>query len=945
MNKNVDWQKVKDILNNRAHDPKAAGLRPTQRDSLLYIAERLPQQPGVLIADEVGLGKTRIACAVMDAVMDAGGSVAVVVPAGLLYQWDKEFAAYCGEAAERTAIHLRSYGSLFASGSGYPVTKSGQWALISHRFTYPRIYKNTSEQNTWKFRLPTLIRHYWEKDDANYRRTVAGRFLTEWEFLEKDGDILEKWENNTLEYEADLFSIRELQAARYLSGEISKSSDWADKIRGLPSPRKQEAHLAFTNDETAPGRIVMEELMKRLIGPLDLVVIDEAHKSREADGQKPRKQLGQVLERLTKQKSGVRWLGLTATPVELGAEQWKQTLARIRLQDDDSKCVMMAVDKFDDALRQANGAPDELPKLNCLVKASQDFAEALRPWVTRRLVRDEPDMQTVLQRIGEENAIDAHPHRRFVTTPIRPCELTPNWLQAIMALEGQGQAAKGSRNADNASRRADTNYASGLHRFDIDDTDVEEKPPTKDDLANAEYAKEHRKKFWQGYAASLVRPNTGQELEVDPLFQHPRVRKAVERIEYWTQLRTNAGSPPEEKVLVFGTYSKPMKTLRDVLNARHLLRAIDRGVPILPPKELLAPSKESLDPPKDLSDACLLHEYGLMFGDGADKSVFQGQLAGGWLSKKELRRRFKAARSEFEKLRARLRDQINTEFLSRLPGDAMIGRMSKDQQDRIAEHLRNDLINHLILKETQVDQLQTEEMEQLAQTIWRDALLSVLNPETPDEEDGTNHTEWDDQEDTETVELDRRADRLDVDRFLALLDIEPNEVRSRFCRLMEGGTRQQSRRLIQAAFNRTHAYPRVLIAQSLVGREGLNLQEACRVMLLFHLEWNPAVLEQQIGRIDRINSRWWKLAESWLKDSNATPEDPPRIEVEAIVFEGTYDAYQFSRLQARQQSLNAQLFGAMLSDKAAESVPANECQMLVDAAPNFSPPKVISDDQ
>ncbi len=941
MNKNVDWQKVKNILNNRARDPKAAGLRPTQRDSLLYIAERLPQQRGVLIADEVGLGKTRIACAVMDAVMDAGGSVAVVVPAGLLYQWDKEYkeyAAYRGEAAKkRIAIRLRSYGSLFNSGdypSDYPVTNQRRWALISHRFTYPPIRKNTGKQNTWKFQLPALVRHYWEKDDDSYRRKSVVKSMTDAQ---------------------DTFSISQLAAAKYLSGKIPKSSGLARRIRELPSPGLADAYHAFTKDEPAPGRIVMEKLMKRLIGPLDLVIIDEAHKSREADGQKPRKQLGQVLECLTKKKSGVRWLGLTATPVELGAEQWKQTLARIRLQDDDSKRVMRAVDKFDYTLRQANGAPDELPKLNCLVKASQDFAEALRPWVTRRLVRDEPDMQEVLQRIGEqevlqrigeENAIGAHPHRRLVTTPIHPNKLALNWRQAIMAVEGQGQAAKGSRDADNASRRADTRYASGLY-FDVDDTyaketdaeqtDVEEKPPTKGDLANAEDAKKYRKKFWESYAASQVRLNIGQKKKVDPLFQHPRIRKAVERIEYWTQLRTNAGSPPEEKVLVFGTYREPMKALRDVLNARHLLRAIDRGVPILPPKGLLAPSKESLDPPKDLSDACLLHEYDLMFGDGADKSVFQGQLAGGWLSKKELRRRFKAARSEFEKLRARLRDQINTEFLLRLPGDAMIKHMLEDQEDRIAEHLRNDLINHLILKETQVDQLKTEEMEQLAQTIWRDALLSVLNPETPDEEDGTNHTESDDQEDTEMVELDRR--------FLALLDIESNEVRSRFCRLMDGRTRQPSRRLIQAAFNRTHAYPRVLIAQSLVGREGLNLQEACRVMLLFHLEWNPAVLEQQIGRIDRINSRWWKLAESWLKDSNATPKNLPRIEVEEIVFEGTYDAYQLSRLQARQQSLNAQLFGDMLSDKAAERLTANERQMLVDAAPNFSPPKVISDDQ
>ena len=50
-----------------------------QRASLMWMAERLPQT-GVVLADEVGTGKTRIACAVVLAVVKAGGRAAVVVP-------------------------------------------------------------------------------------------------------------------------------------------------------------------------------------------------------------------------------------------------------------------------------------------------------------------------------------------------------------------------------------------------------------------------------------------------------------------------------------------------------------------------------------------------------------------------------------------------------------------------------------------------------------------------------------------------------------------------------------------------------------------------------------------------------------------------------------------------------------------------------------------------
>jgi SNF2 family DNA or RNA helicase len=51
----------------------------------------------------------------------------------------------------------------------------------------------------------------------------------------------------------------------------------------------------------------------------------------------------------------------------------------------------------------------------------------------------------------------------------------------------------------------------------------------------------------------------------------------------------------------------------------------------------------------------------------------------------------------------------------------------------------------------------------------------------------------------------------------------------------------------------------VLVAQSVVGREGLNLHRACRTVILLHPEWNPGVVEQQIGRVDRLSSYWEQL--------------------------------------------------------------------------------------
>lgn len=60
--------------------------------------------------------------------------------------------------------------------------------------------------------------------------------------------------------------------------------------------------------------------------------------------------------------------------------------------------------------------------------------------------------------------------------------------------------------------------------------------------------------------------------------------------------------------------------------------------------------------------------------------------------------------------------------------------------------------------------------------------------------------------------------------------------RAPFARMLYGQT-PPSTRLVQLAFNRSESESHVLIAQSMVGREGLNLHESCRTVTLLHLEW------------------------------------------------------------------------------------------------------------
>ncbi len=68
---------------------------------------------------------------------------------------------------------------------------------------------------------------------------------------------------------------------------------------------------------------------------------------------------------------------------------------------------------------------------------------------------------------------------------------------------------------------------------------------------------------------------------------------------------------------------------------------------------------------------------------------------------------------------------------------------------------------------------------------------------------------------------------------------------------LHGGLAGAERAAVQRAFNERGG---VLLATD-AAAEGLNLQRRCRLLVNYELPWNPARLEQRIGRVDRIGQR------------------------------------------------------------------------------------------
>jgi len=99
-----------------------------------------------------------------------------------------------------------------------------------------------------------------------------------------------------------------------------------------------------------------------------------------------------------------------------------------------------------------------------------------------------------------------------------------------------------------------------------------------------------------------------------------------------------------------------------------------------------------------------------------------------------------------------------------------------------------------------------------------------------------------------------------------------------------------------------------LIGQSDVMSEGLNLHLACRDVVLFHLDWNPGRIEQQIGRVDRQGSDWMVACNSALEKGLPLPT----INVHTIAIEGTYDDLRTAVVTERAQVLRSQLFGEIV---------------------------------
>lgn len=851
------WLKVANALDEFARAPKwGDSVEPTegQRRAVAAISARVKGgKRSLLLADEVGMGKTLIAAVLIRSVQKAGGRSAVVIPPGLGSQWQKELRRL--NAADATLSPIRSYWT-FIEAYQRPQDVDDR-AYMKERRARALASKRQQREipaGAWSDEPILLLSHtlgrtVWTDGTTQYYQALI--------------DAIHRVADGVRRYRRNPSSGAHRNVARQAAECI---------LDGLSEPEQQTLiKLLQPSDRDA----ALRHIMARGFGKFDLVVVDEAHKARGMDSS-----LSRVLGDLTWETPDVFRLGLTATPVELSTEQWIDTFKRIEVPDAALVEIQSVIKEYVEAL-------DRLQNQKALTRESVEefrtfaarFQAQLSPWVLRRDKRE--DM--FLKAFCEKHIA----HREVRPIIVSFADMRPEWKRMFIATEALSLLEEHTLTRE--ERRQRLALPDGRH---IKHTEEQTWVNTVDRVFDDE-AKLSPGGSVQDVWIALLKQGAGAGIKL--LYSHPAIETAVREIE--------AAVRSGEKALVFGRFTRPMRALTLLLDAREMVRRLntDDGPDGRWPGSTLGSMTD---------ERCAALAAAL-----SDAEINPCKL-----DFHEVEQRLQERAAAYEASRRANMDAMRKELMSRAKGEPeareLLQLWESDGRDEALQASTAQLFAALEDQRGEGERGRSWAIDSLLaayQALIREAAGA-----------------------SEDTDINKHADIRELLKQ-HLLDFGNRE--GNFARLMNGDTSPQTRRLLQSAFNREHSWPMVLVAQSSVGREGLDLHRACRTVFMLHLEWNPAHVEQQIGRVDRIESRWERLAKAYIQDP-ASLAEVPRIVVRPIVVEGTYDDHHWSVLKKRWDAMRAQLNGDVLPE--AEYADGDtERKALIEearaAAPSFSP--------
>lgn len=855
----------------------ACRLNPGQRASIKAIAERITKN-GIVIADEVGMGKTRIAVELVRSVIESGGRVAILVPPGLGYQWQVELR----DGKVDAPLILRSLWQYLAAWEFKKEEEQHPWfekqvVVISHAFTNWRLGENT---DPWRWALLPEFYALWRKKTSN--RLPRG-------YNDKK-ELNDEWVRNAGISICNAIPADEQHPAWRLATELSEQTPWPGALDGGEYGRNQNL------------RPWLERAVGLGLGIFDLVVIDEAHKSRGTDSG-----LSRLLDNVVLSYGSARRLAMTATPVELDVSQWQQTLGRIGLDEHSLSPIKQAIGGYAEAVKRVRQCPSSQEARTAYKLSAETFQKALSPYLLRRDKRKDPAVQL----FAKHSSLPTNAYRLETEITVETATLSLSWKQAVCAAEALSIVTSQADDPIAKRLRLTLGNGHGISKL-LDQTKLDD----AQDQAQNEFDEQSEK-----LSEGISKPSDSKRearvqwwIEImktpflngdDALFDHPAILAAVDAIEGVTG--------QGEKVLVFGRFTRPLRALVDLLNAREMLRSLQS-------KRLWPQAKIHGDPSDDMDCS----EWPAL---RAAHRQLQNAIPLEQIDQ-ILNEQYKELENQRQKLRRNLMASIKQGFLE-YATDHRTQNLFRAFNESVKQVTGEDSERHpLALVSNALYELLGDQGELSQPVHYADAFFQLINA-LSDRGEGDS-------------DGDGELDKKEADDLWSVLEErlreEYNRPQGGFSRLMYGGTKPETRRLIQLAFNRQNSFPKVLVAQSMVGREGLNLHKACRTVVLLHPEWNPGVVEQQIGRVDRVGSHWALQLENAIRE-NRPADDLPRIEVHPVIFKGTYDEHNWKILRERWDDLRAQLHGIVIPSRHVGG--DQKLQAIIDeiaeVAPNFSP--------
>jgi ribosomal protein L17 len=637
------------------------------------------------------------------------------------------------------------------------------------------------------------------------------------------------------------------------------------------------------------------------LGIFDLIIIDEAHKSRGDESI-----LTGVLGKVVLRANESRRVALTATPIELDVDQWTSTLQRIAIRPEQLESVSLATDQYADAIHRLRLGWRASAEVRAnYVEAARQFEKALSPFLIRRDKREDEDVI----KFARVSGLPIHDYRRQEEVSVEFDDLSSAWRQAVCAAEALSVIKAPTIDTKAKRLRLTIGNGHGISsvidealRDEIDDhKQAEFEASQSTPVQGTEASAVGRAAWWE----DKLRHALASDLEV--LFEHPAILAAVRNIEKETERG--------EKILVFGRFTRPLRALVSLLNARQMLLRIAEGHAW--PQRKVHGDRNGSYGDSEWPAVLAAHRQ---LSSSLDLDTLDDILAERYRRDSDLR----------TKVRDALVPRIRA-GLAAVSGSGKYGAVLNvvERQSFPATNDLDDDDRHLTLLSRAITA--NLDSSDASDADFASAFIALVNAAS-------------DRDNTDDEEFDEEQANLAWQSLEEHLREGYTNRQGGFARLMYGETKPQARRMMQLAFNRSNSFPHVLVAQSLVGREGLNLHESCRIVVLLHPEWNPGVVEQQIGRVDRVNCRWAKDFNNAINEGKTGP-DLPRIEIRPVIFKGTYDEHNWKVLQERWDDLRAQLHG--------EAIPArlrviedDEGRLILDqitrSRPDFSPLKRLA---